>query len=294
MSETTRKARFLGKMHQVWRALMDTPWTTAGVTKIVLGLLAITFVTVGPLMCTPEYAWTDYRSWMRGLALVWPIWLATLLLRALDGYRRTTQDLGLRRGRAKRRSLSIVRALGEWSRHQSAEVPIEVVEKVRESVLHAIAFKVADIVNEKDEKKIVVSLLDFSCEQPAAVDSGKMRVVARSTRERAIPADYPREQMVAWLAIRDGRGRATHDCWKDNRFEQLERDYRSIAAVPIVRAGEAIGALSIDHPHPYRFYGVLETIMIAVQPYIGILLLTYPIRAVGFKCEFDPAHSRSR
>lgn len=294
MAQGSKIPRLYGKLRQHWITVSESPWTLKGAIRLALVLLAVSFVCVGPLMRSEKYSWSSLDDWLLGLALAWPIMIATLILRAVDGYRRNTQALDLRHGRAKRRNLSIVRALGELSRHQSKGIPDETINKVRESVLSAISFKIADLINERDENKITVSLVDFSCVESHNNDNGKMRVVGRSTRERQTPVDYPREHLVAWAAIKDGRPKSAHDCWNDNRFERLERAYRSVVGIPVVRDGKAIAAISIDHPHQYRFLGLEDAVTMAVQPYIGVLLLTYLQDVVGFDCGFDPAHSRPK
>ena len=85
--------------------------------------------------------------------------------------------------------------LGELSKYRDSNRPKVVEDDVRESVLISVAYKVADVVGEPDEKKITVSLLDFSCVNKKA-DNGKMRVVARSAKERRIGIEYPRESLV--------------------------------------------------------------------------------------------------
>ena len=291
--KTNLPKRYYGKFRQQWGLFVERPFTVGVLIRWFIVLVAVIFICVTPLMRTASYSFNSVADWAKCLALAYPVIFATIILRNLDGYRRNTQAASLRDDRAKRRNLCIVRALGELSKQNACSAPAELITRVRESVLAAVASKISEIVGEKDDKKVCASLLDFSCVRSMTEDNRKMAVVARSTREREVPLEYPRESLVAWAAINDARARATHDCKSDTRFQGYERNYRSVVAIPIVRDGEAIAAISFDHPLEFRFLGLLQQIAVAAQPYVGLLLLTYPTGVIGFRCAFDPAHTKS-
>ncbi len=291
--KTGSVARLAGKVRSSYAKLMSAPMTVGAILRNVLLLLAICFICVGPLMRTESYQWAKFSDWVRGLLLVWPVAFATLILRVADNYRRETKALNRRKTLAQRRSLSLVRAIGEIDQQLGkADIRIDDPRHVRDRILQCIVYRVAEVIGEGENGKITATLLDFSCVQSKDVDNNLMRVVSRSSGERETPMDYPRQNLVSWLAINDGKPRDVPDCWKDDRFERFERGYRSVVAVPIVRSGEAVAAVSIDHPIPYRFWGLIRAIEMALQPYIGIILLTYPQHVVGFPCTYDPSHSK--
>ena len=285
--------RLFGKMRAGYARFDASPVTFGGVLRLVLLWASVSFICVGPLMRTDAYSWSKPSDWYRGFLLVWPIALATLMIREIDRFRRARRVSKVQGRLAERRSLSIVRALGDLKELVTIADNGDY-RHVRERILQCIALKVAEVLGDSESTKLTASLLDFSCVDSLESDNGQMRVVARSLGERETPVDYPRANLVAWLAIQEGKPRDVADCRKDDRFERLERQYRAVTAVPIVRGAKAIAAVSLDHPDAYRFWGRLREIEMALQPYIGILLLTYPPDVVGFDCTYDPSHSKVR
>jgi putative methionine-R-sulfoxide reductase with GAF domain len=102
---------------------------------------------------------------------------------------------------------------------------------------------------------------------------------------------YPSDRLLGWDAIRNGRIALVDDIRNDLRWQVVrERSYRTVIAVPLTKGGRAYGAISLDSEVAYAFAGRTAEIAIQLQPYIALLVLTYPADAVSTECAFDATH----
>lgn len=154
-------------------------------------------------------------------------------------------------------------------------------QSIREYLLDAAASSVSEALNLK--KETIASLLDFS-----TGDTARMRVVARSTKERKLGEVYEVGKLVSWTAISNGKIAIVDDINNDSRFEKFgDRPYRAIAALPVTHNNRAYGALSFTSEVPYAFFGRSDEITIKAHPYLALLALTYDKKDLSCLCNYD-------
>ncbi|HEY5957242.1 MAG TPA: GAF domain-containing protein [Polyangiaceae bacterium] len=105
-------------------------------------------------------------------------------------------------------------------------------------------------------------------------DGDDLVVVARDREHRIAGARYPKKKMVVWKAIQTGTTLAENDIGKAVAQTE-EKTYRSILAIPVRgKAGEVLGAVSVDSRHPHHFEGQVLALEKYLLPYVCLLAWT--------------------
>lgn len=262
--------------------------TVGGVTSAAVTFGAFVAVTITPVMRSEKLNWGSSKDLWKALTLSWLALAAALYLKYSEAFKRTRAWNKMQRQRRTSRQIhtgKAIKDLCEQLHLDPKERSPEAIRDIRETILQSAAIGLEELLNLTQHQHVTASLLEF-----CSPDFKRMRVTARSSRDRSVGLVYAVDNLVGWKAIRDGRIRLIDDVTRDPRWEGIEgKTYRSVAAVPVGYGGKACAAISIDSAIPYAFYGRLSDIAIQLEPYAVTLALTYGPDAVYHPCTYDPS-----
>lgn len=269
---------------------LSNPFTLGGSIGFVVMTLAFVAIAIAPTMREATHSWLSWKSWTAAFSAGWLALIAALYLKLSERFgRHRTQGKEFRK-RRRYASMSLNRGIIEIAEATKAnKTDWEDLRSERAKVLASAAAAAKNLLNLGEKEQFVATLVDFS-----TGDTGIMRVVARSTSDREVGIEYPIDRMLAWDAIRNGDAAVLDDIKDDLRWQNVgERQYRSVIAFPLVRDGKAFGALGLDSEIAYAFYGTKKELAVELQPYLAVLLLTYPTESVSCVCTYDPTHYKT-
>jgi hypothetical protein len=293
----------LARAHRFFKFFFAWPKTGVDVAILITTLVALGVVTMAPIMRADHQS----RSWAgfvwHAIGQGWAPFLAATILRFADKLRANLKVLTGKtdpkwRWRKIRISTAIDtihdRLIGDFLVQELDE---ETLRHTREQILECAAEAIAEAIGCAHEE-VCVNLLDFSaCTSRKTQRTGKsshsgvMKVVARSMKGRRIGVTYSFNDLVSWEAIESNGIMSVDDIRNNERWSQSRnKSYRSVLAIPVSHEGRAYGSLSIDHEKAYAFEGYTSEIALRMQPYISLILMTYPSNAPSFLCDYTPAH----
>lgn len=148
------------------------------------------------------------------------------------------------------------------------EVPMSdaSIGRYQQTVLSLIACYVRSHRADRRGQEIFVNLL--------IEDGDDLRVVARDSDHRVPLASYPKLDMIAWRAIRDGAAKCTGDVRKLDPLHDPTREYASILVIPVMGSSRVLGAVSIDSKRLHHFDGEWDKLEQYLLPYTCLLAWT--------------------
>lgn len=283
-------ARAVGRLQALLARRFHTPITVGSLLAFLTTIAAFAIVVLAPYIDQTGGSWFKPTTWPSAVGAlsagaIVPL-LAAGYLKFSERYRRRAGfDRPARRSRMTRK-LTAGRAISDLYRCLTGGATDSAqLQRVRESVLECIAYSVRDVLQWPAHEKIVATLVVLT-------DSAdRMRVVARSTREREIGVEYARDQLVGWEAIRNGHIVVVDDVTEDPRWSAVGgRRYKSVCGIPVARTGKAFGAVSVDSESAYAFYGRSADLAIELEPYIALIALTFTDSEASVECRYVATH----
>jgi len=281
--------RFWEYMTAMIRRRLTKPLTPISIIAALATVLCFVVVGIWPVVRAQQKPILAWESWEAALELSWMAVLAAAYLKFSERIRLRHRYSRDKRRQLILRKLAASRAIVELHDNLAVKkTSTQDMRRVREALLECATISLQEQLALPEGEKLVATLLDFS-----SGDVGTMSVVARSSRARPVDVQYPSDRLVAWDAIRNGAIAIVDDIRDDGRWQAMgERSYRTVCAIPLTRAGKAYGALSMDSEMAFAFYGRSADIAIQVEPYLAVLVLTYPDESVSTECKYDPTHIR--
>ncbi len=248
---------------------------------LVVLMTSLVVVTIAPYMRTPGRTWTSPKSWRQSLADSAFVLVFAVILRYEERFRRFFFGKGVSHDWQVRMAdlAGIIDRVKKLDLKKTAEV-----HHLRTQILSCVKSGIVEILDLPPES-LSATLVVF------ANDLTKMTVVARSDSRRNLGREYDSVSGFApWQAIK------TASIVIEDDYREREgigpRSYRSIAAIPVTRANQAVGCLSIDCTASYAFYGRQTVVLYQVRPYLALLSLTFGPSSLYHECFFEPAHSK--
>ena len=249
--------------------------------RVLLIFACFILITIAPILRMTQSPGDARPYWMFFLSHAWYLFLAALILRFEDKFKKRSAIEKSRRHAWEVRKSKAAQVVSQLQ----LKAPKTSKRGFRQAVLECVATSVAELLNRPPES-IHANLLDFSTGH-----TDQMAVVARTDLRRHLPQTYPvADDFGPVLAIRKSIAWIEDDVKNDPRWQDLgRRSYRSIISIPVTQTGSAFGTLTIDCTDPYAFVHSKLDIAYQVQPYIALLALTYDADSLYLSCGYSPS-----
>lgn len=278
--------RFVGRVQSSLVRISRRPLTIGTVFSTLFTSLAFLAIAITPELRRGSITWNDPSTIAAaGKGALVPI-LAALYLKLSERYRQLARaDHSTKRNRIARK-LTAGNAINNLHRYiRTGTSDASQLQSIREAILECVVHSVREVLQVADHEKVVASLVSLDS------DPEKMLVEARSTRERPVAVSYPKDQLVAWEAIRNGHIVTVDDVSQDSRWDPMgTRRYRAVVAVPVTRGGKAFGAVSIDSELTYAFFGRSAELSIHLEPYVALMSQTFKDSDRSIDCKYAATH----
>lgn len=264
------------------------PLSAGALIGATVTLTCFVLVAIAPNLKASGGKWNSPTDLWQAFSAGWLAIVAALYLRYSERFRRTFMWAKEQRTRRRSRKLICGLALREFGLDSRSSHSGEKMAQLRQKLLQASSLSVASIVTSQ-HIDIAANLVLF-CED----DPTQMSVVARSTHERGRGSRHKRDGMAAWHCIQTGEVCIFDDVNSDPRCAHLlsqNRNYRTVVAVPVTIGSKAYGAISLDSPIPYLFFGKASDIALQLEPYIALLAMTLRGDEPSEECKYEPGRN---